>query len=418
MLMRSGFLLPAALTAALSVSALGSDQDYFLSVPVQGAIMRVDAQTLQASVFTPGVLIPHYGWFEGDVLYMPDRGWPALLAIDAQGNAQAVAAGAPLKKPVTVIPAPGGGLLLSDTEAQAIFHVEPATGAVSVFADMQTTNGLLTGPDGLALDAQGNLYAANLVGDTIVRIDPQGNATLFSDSPLVSQPGGVAIDNAGNMFVAMYGASTIVRFRLDTGEAEVFAEDLVKIKSPSDLKLSRSGGLVASTRNSNIVRIHADGSVDVVFHDASFGDIVGVSVPADQTLCGGWFEEYGQGKAGSGGFTPRLRAIFSPCPGQEIGIELRDFPGGSVAYLLLGAAPASQPVLGGEMLVDLTGWHFVLPVPLPGQGPGEGDLVLPFVVPDDPALVGLELYYQGVAADPGATFGAVFSNGLKEHIGS
>ena len=39
------------------------------------------------------------------------------------------------------------------------------------------------------------------------------------------------------------------------------------MKSPSDLKLSRSGGLIASTRNSNILRIDALGNITVEFND-------------------------------------------------------------------------------------------------------------------------------------------------------
>lgn len=410
------FPLVAAL--ALASTATASDQDFYLSVPALGSVMRVDATTGTATPFASGVLIPHYGWFINGDLIMPDRGWPAVLRIKPDGSVSAISAGGLFNKPVTAIPDPGGnGFLLSDSAAPAIFHIG-WDGTQTVFADLTSTNGLLTGPDGMAFDAAGNLYAANLVGDTIIKIDPQGNASLFAATPNISQPGGLVIDNSGNMFVAMYGNSKLMRYRLDTGEETLFAEDFAKMKSPSDLKLSRSGGLIASTRNSNILRIHADGSIDVLFSDPSYGDIVGVSSPADAVLCDGTFESYGAGVAGTGGVTPELRAIFSPCAGQEIGIEFKDFLGGTMSYFFVGFAPAAYPTLGGTVLVDVALPHVMIPIPMPGANAGEGDLTLAFDVPELPGIVGLNIYYQALAADPGAPFGVSFSNGLHETIGN
>jgi len=411
--------LPLVAALTLGATAVAADNDVYLSVPAQGSIMRVDLTTGQSSTHATGVLIPHYGWFmeNGDMI-VPDRGWPAVLKISPTGVVSALSAGGMLKKPVTAIPAPtDDGILLSDTEAMAIFHIA-WDGTQTVYADFASTNGLLTGPDGFAIAPNGDMYIANLVGDTIIKVDPQGNASLFSNSANISEPGGLVIDNSGNMFVAMYGNSKLMRYRIDTGEEELFAFDFAKMKSPSDLKLSRSGGLLASTRNSNILRIHPGGDIDVLFHDSSFGDIVGVSSPEDATLCTGKFESYGTGVAGSGGFVPELRALFSPCPGQEIGIEFKDFLGGAPAYFFIGFGPAAYNTLGGTVLVDVALPTIMIPIPMPGAAAGEGDLVLPFTVPNQANLVGLELYYQALGADPGAQFGVSFSNGLHETIGS
>ena len=403
---------------SLAPIAAAQDTDFYLSVPAQGKIMRVDSDTMQATTHADGVLIPHYGWFHNGDLYMPDRGWPALLRIKPDGTVTAFAAGAPMVKPVTAIAArDGSGLLLSDSDAPAVFHID-WDGNVTTLYTPANTNGLLTGPDGMDYDADGNLYLANLVGDTIIKIDPQGNASLFSDDPLISQPGGLQIDGSGNMFVAMYGNSHMMRFYLDTGEGYSFAYDTSKMASPSDLRLSRTGGLIASTRNSNIVRLDPLGNIDVLFNGPGYGDIVGVSSPADGDRCQGSFVSYGQGKAGSGGYVPEFRAIYSPCLGLPHGLEFRNFNGGATALMFITAAPASIPFLGGEFLLDLSGFNVMVPVPLPGSGPGEGDLSLGFVVPDNPNIVGVELFYQVLAADPGATFGVSMSNGLHETIGS
>jgi hypothetical protein len=39
-------------------------------------------------------------------------------------------------------------------------------------------------------------------------------------------------------------------------------------------------------------------------------------------------------------------------------------------------------------------------------------------MPDDPGIVGVDIYLQAVCADAGAPFGWSMSNGLKETIGT
>ncbi|MFG0319757.1 MAG: hypothetical protein ACF8XB_20975 [Planctomycetota bacterium JB042] len=411
---------------ACAPAALAGDNDYYLSVPAQGAIMRVDGSTGQSSVFSPGLKIPHYGvWLNNadtghqDLLFEPDRYWPAIFQIDADGNSTALSAGGLFDKPVTIIEEPNGqGLVVSDGGNDRIILVK-WDGSQVLLHDNSTANGLLGSPDGMAYDRDGNLYVANLTGDTITKIAPDGTATLFSDSSLIDHPGGMAIDGSGNMFVNMYGGSKLVRFRLDTAEATVFAEDAVKMDAPSDLKLSRYGGLIASTRNSNILKIDALGNIEVFFHDASYGDIVGIAQKGDGDKCTGTFESYGQGLAGSGGHVPRLSAIYSPCMGMPIALEMDRYLGGAPTLLIVGFGATSFPWMGGELLIDFNLPAFFANFTMPGSGPGNGALRLPAVVPDDnPNLVGLEIFMQTVTGDPGAVQGLSLSNGLHETIGS
>jgi hypothetical protein len=409
----------ASLTLFMTLQLAASEKDYYLSVPALGSIFRVDHVTKQSTLVASGLGIPFYGFFDAaGVLYLPDRLLGVVFKLTPGGQLVPLAAGGLLTTPVTCVADPSGnGMIVSDIFNDRLVRVG-FDGSQSLFLDDAMAGGLLHGPGGLAFDNAGNLYVANNIGATIVKVTPQLQVSLFSDSALVSQPGGIAIDGAGNLFCAMYGSSEIVRFRLEDGSAEPFAFDISKMAHPNDLRLSRSGGLLTTSRQSNLLRIGALGDLTVEFQDTNFGEIDGVSVPEDVTPCSGTFVSYGAGKPGSGGITPKLRAIFSPCPGLPIALEFRDFLGGAPAVLFLGVKPATIPLLGGTLLVDPAIGFAAASFVLPGSGAGNGDLTLPFTIDPNPAFSGIQLYFQAVAGDPGAQFGASFSNGLHETIGS
>ncbi len=410
-------LAAASFALLVAIPARASDQDFYLSVPVQGAILKLDAQTQALTPFANGLGIPFYGFFDAaGALYIPDRELGAIVKILPSGQVIPLTAGGLLSSVVTVTPAPGGGMVASDLPLNNVVHVS-LTGQQTLIADFASSGGLLDGPGGLAYAPDGTLYVANNVGNTIVKIDPSGVVSPFSASSLINAPGGVVADGAGNLFVAMYGNSRIVRFRLDTGEATTFAFDPAFIAGCNDLKLSRNGGLLVTTRLSNLVRVHADGSMTEIYKNGTLGEIDGIAVPADHDPCGGTFTPYGTGLAGTGGFVPELRGIFSPCPGTEVGLELKDFLGGTVGYLALGLSATSLPFYGGQLLVNPNPPFFFLPVPIPGSGAGNGDVVYAFGLANDPGFVGLHLYMQVIGVDAGAVRGVSISNGLHEVIG-
>ncbi|MED5330247.1 MAG: SMP-30/gluconolactonase/LRE family protein [Planctomycetota bacterium] len=415
-------ILILALTPALVFGQFGSS-DYYVSAPYAGGIWKGDSQTGETTPFALGLLIPHYGWFGNDGnFYVPDRGWNALMKITPQGQIIPVSAGGHFMKPVTCIPTlDDTAWVVSDMEANKIIRVE-YDGTQTLLYDNLTASGLLNGPDGIAYDDAGNLYVANLGNDTLIKIDPQGQATLFSDADIIREPGGVAIDGAGNLFVANYGSHVISRFRLDTGEGQEFTSfDSTKMANPNDLKLSRKGGLLVSGRQGRVSRIDALGQVSIMFENLSLSELDGVSVPEDATLCTGRFTTYGRGEEGSGGIIPQLRAIFSPCPGQVIGLEILDFLGGTQALMFVSSHALPSGLMafkGAPLLVDPSGVLFLgIPLVLPGSGTGEGDLTLQFQIPDLPGLAGLELFHQVFALDPSAAGGISASNGLKETFG-
>jgi sugar lactone lactonase YvrE len=215
-------LLGVALAYSTSAASAQFDpDDYYVSVPFTTApgIYKIDSDTGVATPFALPMLVPHYGWFGNDGnLWVPDRGIPGLVKVEPDGTTTAMAVGGFFDKPVTCIPTPADDAwVVSDMGVHKIVRVD-YDGTQTLMHDNTTANGLLNWPDGIAYDDFGNLFVANLGNDTIIKIDPSGNATLFADDPaLIRAPGGIAIDGAGNLFVANYDLHTLSRFNMETG---------------------------------------------------------------------------------------------------------------------------------------------------------------------------------------------------------
>jgi sugar lactone lactonase YvrE len=75
------------------------------------------------------------------------------------------------------------------------------SGVVTVLATGSTS---LSGPTGLTVDPAGNVYIADTSNNQIVKIDPQGAASVLAVSGLstpLSSPSGVAVDGSRNLYM-------------------------------------------------------------------------------------------------------------------------------------------------------------------------------------------------------------------------
>ena len=136
-----------------------------------------------------------------------------------------------------------------------------------------------------------------------------------------------------------------------------------------------------------------------------------VEIDALGPACNGFHTTYGSGKAGTGGFVPKLSATGCPDLGEPWSIVISDAVGGAGGLLFVGFAPASLPFIGGQFLVG----SVVLEVPIVVGGlagsAGTGSLAIPVLL-NDPLLLGFDLYLQAGFFDAGASFGASLANGL------
>jgi streptogramin lyase len=417
--MSQRMLLAAVLAAAAASPAVRASDDYFISIPAFGAVYRIDGTSGAITSFATGMSIPFYGTFAPDGnLYMPDRGIGVIWKIDPTGDVSPFAAGGWLSSIVTLTLAPGGGFVAADIFQQTVVHIDE-TGEQTLIADAISSGGLLSGPGGIGYGPDGTLYVANNLSSDLVKVDDAtGVVTPFTDAQgLLIQPAGVVVDTAGNLFVASYGTNDIVRVRTDTGVADVFCHDPFLLH-PNDVRLAPEGGLHVTVNNAAMVHIDARGQLTVLHEEGVLGPWDGVASPAYLSPCTGQFVPYGAGLAGSGGFVPELRGLFSPCPGTHVGLEVVGLLGGSFGSLAWGLAPLAAPFKQGTLLVNINPPGGLIPLFFPGAGPGGGALTLSSNLPQTAALSGLSIYLQVLAADPGAPAGISMSNGLEERIGS
>jgi DNA-binding beta-propeller fold protein YncE len=117
------------------------------------------------------------------------------------------------------------------------------------------------GPDSLAFDSLGNLYTANLktdfTGDTVTKIDSEGNTVVFASG--INTPNGLAFDSSGNLFVSNLQGNSITKID-PLGQVSLWAFSTELLNGPAALAFDSLGDLyVANFQGGNITRISADG---------------------------------------------------------------------------------------------------------------------------------------------------------------
>jgi len=144
------------------------------------------------------------------------------------------------------------GALLTGADGTRIFRVTPA-GSVSVFASG------FVGATGSTFDADGNFLQANIGGNVISRIHPDGAIDTLSSEGLVN-PVGIILNAEGVLFVANCGNGTIGRVT-PTGRTEVFAADSL-LRCPNGIAAASDGNLyVSNFANGDVLRVDPSGTV-------------------------------------------------------------------------------------------------------------------------------------------------------------
>ncbi len=175
-----------------------------------------------------------------------------------------------------------GNLYVADQGVNSIYKITPA-GVVTILAGDGTSgssNGTgsaarFNSPQGLAVDATGNVYVADRNNNRIRKITPAGVVTNYAGTGSVgyvngdattlatfSRPTGIAIDGSGNLFVTDLGNSQIRKITTAGVVSAYFGNPNITdaLNSPSAIAIDAQNNIYLTDQSGRIMRIVADNS--------------------------------------------------------------------------------------------------------------------------------------------------------------
>jgi len=205
-----------------------------------------------------------------------------------------------------------GNLYLADTDNNTIRKIVASTGAVSTLAGLAGNPGDTDGagssasfnnPSGVAVDGSGNVYVADTMNNTLRKVNTLGVVSTLAGSPGTAGsvdgtgsaaqffgPQGLTIDASGNLYVADTNNHTIRKVVSSTGVVTTLAGlagnagsadglgSLARFNFPSGLAVDSAGNLyIADTDNHTIRAVSPSGQV------STLAGLAGYSGGADGT---------------------------------------------------------------------------------------------------------------------------------------
>ena len=227
--------------------------------------------------------------------YVADAGNHAVRKITPTGVVTTLAGSAQLNRPTGVAVDGSGNVYVADTGGNAIWKVT-AAGVVSTLAghagpggstDGTGTAASFRGPSGIAADPTGSLYVADTLNHTIRKVTPAGVVTTLAGTAGASGavngtgtaarfygPQGIVLDASGNLFVADTNNNAIRKVVASSGTVTTVAgqngvagsadgaSGQAQFYFPSGIGIDSAGNLfVADTDNHTLREIALAGTV-------------------------------------------------------------------------------------------------------------------------------------------------------------
>lgn len=187
-----------------------------------------------------------------------------------------------------------GNLYVTDASNNAIRKITPS-GVVTTFAgsliglsgfsNARGTAALFSYPDGMAIDASGNLFISDYSNNAIRKITPLGVVSTFYSTTSTFGPGGLCFDLSGNLIVAGQDIGQVIKIS-PAGVATILAGSTIGYSNgaaataqfdiPSDVRVDTAGNIYAADLQNNAIRkITPAGVVSTIAGSPVFGNTPG-----------------------------------------------------------------------------------------------------------------------------------------------
>jgi sugar lactone lactonase YvrE len=206
-------------------------------------------------------------------LYMAVQNQNAIVKVDSLGNTTPFASGGLLSTPEGLALDTNGNLYVGNRGGANILRIDKEGNQTEFVAP----NPLLPNPvQYLAFDSAGYLYAAGAYTSWVAKVDSQGHVTQFTQGGYIQGCAGIVFDSADTLYVASVFNWKIVKVD-SQGQQTEFVSDFLHVPGgplgnlgPMGLVFDSLGALYGSTQGGTIVKVDAEGK-QTVFAQLPYG---------------------------------------------------------------------------------------------------------------------------------------------------
>jgi uncharacterized protein (TIGR03437 family) len=281
----------ANLVAPISI-AFDKSGNLFILQNSDGRIRKVDTKNVITTVAGSGVP----GFADGSDATKAQFNSPTGIAVDSSGNLYIAdasnlrirkiagstvstiagngvlaysgdngpATAAQLSSPQGVAADAQGNVYIADTLNNAVRKVAKGGTITTIAGNGQAGSGTnqLNGPQGVAADAAGNVYIADTQNSRVLKVSTSGAISTIGSGDQFYTPTGVAVDTAGNVYVADLSRNAILKIAAAGGLSTVSAGAL---NGPRAVAVDAQGNLyIADTGNNRIRKVTPSGAITTV----------------------------------------------------------------------------------------------------------------------------------------------------------
>ena len=200
-----------------------------------------------------------------------------------------------------------GDIYIADTEDNVVRKIDAATGVITRFAGTgrggasgpggPATRTQLDAPQGVAVNAAGDVFIADTVNNRVDEVLPNGHLVAFAGDGKagyrgdggaavkaeLTSPVGLAVDSAGNVYIADSGNNVIRRVDAKAGTITTVAGDYGTDKANGGRGFSGDGGPATASKLSGPSAVAVDNSTGTLYiadtHNSKAAAVTGLAQP-------------------------------------------------------------------------------------------------------------------------------------------